>query len=158
MAASTVSGDYAAIAHQVKYIPALSEVLRQPLLQDALKVCTRKAVQSKPKQHMSAELMQEIVAHHEQRRAGEEQPRTEQAQRRLWLRERNVTMMLLMMLGMLRESEAVELRVEDVKIGVAGECMCSCSWLSASPDGVPLHPDSRQQDRSGKERSHGDAV
>src|SRR5665647_1497416 len=88
----------------------LHGVLHQhALVKDTMQVCMTKAAQSKPKQHVSAELMQAIVQQHDSAAASSD-----------WLAERNVCLLLVMMLGMLRESEAVELRMEDIHVRYEG--------------------------------------
>ena len=114
VAAGTVAGDRAAIADGLKYVAAARDMHLHPLVADTMRLCMNMAAQPKPKQHVSAELMRDIVEHHDASPQGEVQ----------WTAERNVFLMLLMMVGMLRESEAVELRVSDVE-------------LQSDPDAVP---------------------
>ena len=64
------------------------------------------APQPKPKRFMSAELMAELIQLHEAR----------PSLLVTWLEERNICIMLMMMAGMLRESELVALTREDVQI------------------------------------------
>ena len=117
VAASTVAGDKAAIADALKYTP-LREVHLDPLVKDTLKVCTNKAAQSQPKQHMSADLLAELVAIHDRQKPD-------------WLAARNIAMLLVMMAGMLRESEATMLRMDDVEFQLS-EVVPAAATTSAS--------------------------
>jgi site-specific recombinase XerD len=103
VAASTIAGDRAAIGDGLKNTVAKGMHL-DPLVKATMKICMNGAAQSKPKQHVSAELMQTLV---------ERLHATVNAD---WMEQRNVALVLTMMLGMLRESEAVEIRMEDVKV------------------------------------------
>lgn len=117
VAAATVAGDRASIAAHLKYDPRLREVHLHPLVVDTMRLCMNKAAQSKPKQHVSAELMQAIVAQHEAEAGLAPSLSSRPNVGGSWLAERNVCLLLTMMVGMLRESEAVELRMEDVHLG-----------------------------------------
>jgi Phage integrase family len=88
-------------------------------VKDALKVCTTKAPQSQPKQHMSAELLSELVSIHDQQKVD-------------WLAERNIVLLLVMMSGMLRESEATQLTLEDVEFQLTEEAPAAAAASSAS--------------------------
>lgn len=103
VAAATVNGDRSAILDHLKHTNQAA-LLDHPLVTKMLIALKNKAVQSKPKQHMSAELMKDIIANHDDQAAPS------------WLEERNVCLLLLMMMGMLRESEAVALTLSDVVI------------------------------------------
>ena len=104
VSAATLGSDRASIADHFKYDVRLANLHLHALVADTLRICCNKGAQSKPKQHMSAELLEEILHQHERVDADD------------WLEERNMTLFLFMMLGFLRESEAVELRMEDVQI------------------------------------------
>ena len=119
VAASTVAGDRAAIADALKYTPQ-REMHLDPLVKDTLKVCTTKAPQSQPKQHMSAELLATLVKLHDQR-----VPKS-------WVAERNIVMLLVMFAGMLRESEATQLRLEHIQVQLAEEAPAAAAASSSS--------------------------
>lgn len=104
VAASTVAGDRAAIADALKHTPQRAAV-EHKVVGEILAVLKTQAAPSRPKQHMSAELMAEMIAAHGAR--GSE---------RSWLEERNICLLLLMMLGFLRESEAAALKMEDAVV------------------------------------------
>src|SRR5680860_71028 len=107
VAATTMSGDRSAIADRLKNGP-LRELCNAKVVSDMMSVLRTVATVSKPKQHMSAELMRELVNAHDARGpTGNEHE---------WIRERNLFLMLLMMLAFLRQSEAVALLVEDVEV------------------------------------------
>ena len=111
VAAATLAGDRAAIASRLKYTDN-NMIHVHPLVADTLKLCMNKAAQSTPKLHMSSELMRDIVTSNDCRvedRAGKMVNPSD------WISERNTTMMMVMMAGMLRESEVVELRCGDVE-------------------------------------------
>lgn len=103
VSASTLAGDRAAIADNLKYT-SNAGVHLHPLVKDTLKVCTSMAVQGVPKRHMTTELLETIIRKHDSF-----VPKS-------WVGERNMAMMLVMMAGMLRESEATALRMEDVEM------------------------------------------
>ena len=106
---STLSGDRAAIADRVRMTP-LAGITSSPLVVAIMGVLKTKAEPSQPKQHVSPELMREMIALHEaQMRAP-----TVQGQGPSWLRERDIFLLLVMMMGMLRESEAVALGTRHV--------------------------------------------
>ena len=102
-AASTIAGDRAAIGDGLKNSAAAGMHL-DALVKSTLKICMQNAAQSKPKQHVSAELMRTLVQLLDAKAEAD------------WLDHRNVALLLTMMLGMLRESEAVEIRMEDVQV------------------------------------------
>ena len=102
-AASTIAGDRAAIGDGLKNTVAKGMHL-DALVKSTLKICMQNAAQSKPKQHVSVELMRALVQLLDAKAEGD------------WLDHRNVALLLTMMLGMLRESEAVEIRMEDVQV------------------------------------------
>ena len=103
VAAATLAGDRSAIGDGLKGTPGHGLHL-SPLVTDTLRLAMQKAAQSKPKQHVSAELMRALVKQHDS------DPSVD------WIAHRNVAMLLAMMAGMLRESEAVALRMEDVRV------------------------------------------
>jgi site-specific recombinase XerD len=109
VAAATVAGDRSAIGDALKSTPQRG-MHQHPLVKETLNVCMRLAAQSKPKQHVSAELMRAVVELHDARPAAAGVD---------WLSERNVCLLMVMMCGMLRQSEAVELRMEDVRLKLA---------------------------------------
>ena len=106
VAASTLAGDRAAIGDGLKNTVA-KDMHLDPLVKSTLKLCMQKAAQSKPKQHVSAGLMRSLIDITDAKPAAE------------WLELRNVALLLTMMLGMLRESEAVEIRMDDVQVKYA---------------------------------------
>ena len=105
VAASTVGGDRAAIADRLKHTP-LKDVVQSRVVADMMGVLRTQAAPSRPKQHMSAELMREMLQTHEAAGAS--------GKANAWLRERDLFLMLLMMMAFLRESEAVALTRKDV--------------------------------------------
>lgn len=105
VASATLSADCAAIGDRLKFTPQAGMHLH-PLVSDTLRLASTLATPSQPKRHMSAELMRAIIAQHDATPAS--------AAGQDWLSTRNVCMVLVMMMGMLRENEAVELRVLDV--------------------------------------------
>ena len=107
---STLSGDRAAISDRVKHTP-LAGITNSQLVIDMLAVLKTRAEPSKPKQHVSAELMRELIDLHE---AALQLP-TQQGKGPSWLRERDIFLLLVMMMGMLRESEAVALQLRHCK-------------------------------------------
>jgi site-specific recombinase XerD len=116
VAASTVSGDRAAIRDKFRHT-AQQDVTEHPLVNGVMAITKVKATQSKPKKHMSAQLMREIIINHDD--SCSPQPSgaaLAKWQVEVWRAERNVCLMLVMMMGMLRESEAVALLIEDVSV------------------------------------------
>ena len=107
VAAATLAADRAAIGDRLKFTP-LKGLHLAPLVCETLRICMNGAAQSVQKQHMSSELMREWVA------LQEESGRAEA--REAWMERRNLALLLLMMAGMLRESEAVALRVDDLQL------------------------------------------
>ena len=105
VAAATLAGARVAIGDALKYTP-LKGLHLDPIVQETLKVCMNRAAQSKPKQHVSAELMKAIAEMHH---GGGQQTMN-------WLAQRDYALMLVMMVAMLRESEAVEIALEDVSM------------------------------------------
>ena len=105
VAASTMGGDRAAIADRLKHTP-LKDVVHHRVVADMMAVLRTQAAPSRPKQHMSAELMREMLLAHE--KAGPS------GKANAWLRERDLFLMLIMMMAFLRESEAVALTRKDV--------------------------------------------
>lgn len=108
VSAATVAADRAAIADHFKHT-ALKGVTQGGMVADMVAVLRTKAPPSKPKMHMSAELMREIIRGHD---ATCEKLSLQQR----WIGERNMCMMLVMLMGFLRESEAAALTKEDVGI------------------------------------------
>jgi integrase len=107
---STLSGDRAAIADRVKHGP-LKGVTGHQLVVDMMHVLKTRAEASQPKQHVSLQLMRELIDLHE---AALQAP-TQQGKGPSWLRERDMFLLLVMMMGMLRESEAVALQLRHCK-------------------------------------------
>ena len=105
VAASTMGGDRAAIADKLKHTP-LRDVVQHRVVAEMMAVLRTQAAPSRPKQHMSAELMREMLQTHEA--AGPS------GRVNAWLKERDLFLMLLMMMAFLRESEAVALTRKDV--------------------------------------------
>ena len=129
VAASTIAGDRAAIGDGLKNTAARGLHL-DPLVKAAMKICMNGAAQSKPKQHVSAELMRALVQQLDAKPDAD------------WIDHRNVALLLTMMLGMLRESEAVEIRMEDVHVrfveqaaaaaeGAKRRRACCCRFVAA---------------------------
>ena len=106
VAASTINGDRAAIMDKFRMTPQQAEV-ESPLVSAVMAVVKVKATQSKPKRHMSAELLSEVLE------ACDEAVR-HTGPGETWMHVRNAFLIMLMMMGMLRESEAVALNVSDV--------------------------------------------
>jgi site-specific recombinase XerD len=109
VASSTVKADRAAIADGLRRLisPSKAEnILSSKALGQVVGVLKKMAPAPKPKRHMSAELMAEIIRLHE----------AKPPLLVTWLEERNVCLMLLMMMAMLRESELVALTMDDVVI------------------------------------------
>jgi hypothetical protein len=134
VAAATLAGDRVAIGDALKFTP-LAGLHLDPIVSDTLKVCMNRAAQSKPKQHVSAELMMAIAS-------------MQNEQNMDWIALRNYAMMLLMMVGMLRESEAVELTLEDVRCNAseaqssataAAAYSGSAAWLQSQQTSVSLY-------------------
>lgn len=120
VAASTIAGDRAAIADALKYQPTerVRTMHLDPIVCDTMKLCMTKAAQRQPKQHVSAQLMKELVDYY---MLTEKlctnlclTTPSSQVSTQMWMNERNVCLMLVMMTAMLRESEAVALKQEDV--------------------------------------------
>ena len=108
VAASTMGNDRAAIADHLKNIPHLKHVVNQPVVADIMSVLRTQAAPSKPKQHMAADLMREMVAAHDARGPS--------GKATAWLAERDIFLMLLMMMAFLREAEAVALTNANVEV------------------------------------------
>ena len=127
VAAATLAGARVAIGDALKYTP-LKGLHLDPMVQETLRVCMNRAAQSKPKQHVSAELMKAIAEMHQQ--GGGHQTMD-------WLAQRDYALMLVMMVAMLRESEAVGLALEDVSLiqslgGEQGAAAASSSGVAAA--------------------------
>ena len=108
VSAATVAADRAAIADHFKHT-TLKGVTQGGMVADVVAVLRTKAQPSKPKMHMSAELMREIIRGHD---ATCEKLSLQQR----WIGERNMCMMLVMLMGFLRESEAAALTTADLGI------------------------------------------
>jgi len=133
VAASTVQGDRAAITCHLKHTPQ-SAVMNSSLITDMMNVLRNYATPSKPKLHVSVALMKEWIQHHEDdvefqakyAREGEAAAAASTSSVRAWRwkkdavsawkQERDICMMLIMMMAMLRESEATALRLENVEV------------------------------------------
>lgn len=105
VAAATMGGDRAAIADRLKHT-ALKDVVHHRVVAEMMAVLRTQAAPSRPKQHMSAELMRELLQTHDA--AGPS------GKANAWLKERDLFLMLLMMMAFLREGEAVALTRKDV--------------------------------------------
>jgi len=109
VAASTMAGDRAAIADHYRHAaPHLRAAAHGDVVKQMMTVLRQHAAPSKSKTHMSAELMRELIGAHDE--AGPS------GSSHAWLTERDICLMLLMLLGMLRESEAVALTLADVSV------------------------------------------
>jgi hypothetical protein len=108
---STLGNDRAAISDRVKHGP-LAGITNSQLVVDMMHVLKTRAEPSQPKQHVSAELMRELIDLHEEAMSGP----TVQGQGPSWLKERNIFLLLAMMMGMLRESEAVAVQLKDCHV------------------------------------------
>lgn len=147
VAAATLAGDRAAIGDHFGFEPGMSGLHIDPLVAETLRIAMNGAAQSVPKQHVSAELMRELAAIHDA------DPRSD------WRGARNLAMLLTMMGGM-RQSEAVELRVDDVRLELedeaAGAPAAGAGPLSleaveaARVNSVTLHIRSSKTDQAGK--------
>lgn len=119
VAASTVMNDRASIMDKVKFT-SLQQAVEHPMVASVLAVAKVKAEQSKPKRHVSLELMTEIIANTEEEerefaaKVGPSIGASDPAMKKRWRTSRDTLLMLLMMIGMMRESEATALRLEDV--------------------------------------------
>lgn len=122
VSAATVAGDRAAIGNHLKYGP-LNKLHLSPLVTNTMRICMNRAAQSKPKQHISTELMRAIY---------EILPTNAD-----WLKKRDAAMMLTMMAGMLRQSEAAHLRVDDTEIMPAQE---DAAAAAAAASGAGIEP------------------
>ena len=138
VAASTIAGDRAAIADALKYEPnvEMRTMHLAPIVCDTMKLCMTKAAQSQPKQHVSAQLMKEIVDYY---MLSDKLctnlcliTPSSQVSTQMWMNERNVCLMLVMMTAMLRESEAVALKLEDVFFQEEANGVGAVSELSMS--------------------------
>ena len=107
VAASTMGNDRAAIADHLKNTDR-KHVVHADAVSSMMAVLRTQAPPSKPKQHMSKELMRELVATHEARGPS--------GRPNAWLLERDIFLMLLMMMAFLREGEAVALTKSDVEV------------------------------------------
>ena len=107
VAAATLGNDRAAIADRLKNTDR-KHVVHTSVVADMMAVLRTQAAPSKPKQHMAAELMRELVETHDAR--GPSGSPT------AWLKERDIFLMLLMMMAFLREAEAVALTPADVDV------------------------------------------
>jgi site-specific recombinase XerD len=108
VSAATIAADRAAIADHFKHT-ALKGVTQGGMVSDMVAVLRTKAQPSKPKMHMSAELMREIIRGHDA--TCEALPLQQR-----WIGERNMCMMLVMLMGFLRESEAAALTTADLGV------------------------------------------
>ena len=107
VAAATLGNDRAAIADRLKNTDR-KHVVHSEAVTSMMAVLRTMAAPSKPKQHMAAELMREMVEAHEAKGPSGRQ--------NAWLEERNLFLMLLMMMAFLREGEAVALTQADVDV------------------------------------------
>ena len=148
VAAATLAGDRAAIGDHFKFKQGMSGLHTDPLVSETLRIAMNGAAQSVPKQHVSAELMRELAA------MFDADPRSG------WRDARNIAMLLTMMAGMLRQSEAVELRMDDLLLELEGEAAgasaASAESLSleaveaARVSSVTLHIRPSKTDQAGK--------
>lgn len=107
VAASTLSSDRSAIADKLKHTKH-KDITNGLAVTSIMAVLRTIAAPSKPKQHMTKELMRELVVAHD--RGGPS------GRANAWLDERNIFLMLLMMMAFLRESEAVALTPSDLEV------------------------------------------
>lgn len=107
VAAATLGNDRAAIADRLKNTPN-KHVVHTETVASMMAVLRTQAAPSKPKQHMAAELMRELVETHDAKGPSGRQ--------NVWLQERDLFLMLLMMMAFLREGEAVALKHSDVEV------------------------------------------
>ena len=107
VAASTMSSDRSAIADKLKHTKH-KDLTNSLAVTSIMSVLRTIAAPSKPKQHMSVELMRELIVAHD--RGGPS------GRANAWLDERNIFLMLLMMMAFLRESEAVALTPADLEV------------------------------------------
>ena len=136
VAASTIAGDRAAIGDGLKNTTAKGMHL-DPLVKSAMKICMNKAAQSKPKQHVSAELMRALVQQLDVKADAD------------WMDHRNVALLLTMMLGMLRESEAVEIRMEDVQVQYAEQAAAAAGPSVAESVRIQIRGSKTDQAKKG---------
>lgn len=119
VAASTMQSDRASIADFFKHTPS-SGITHTPLVSSVVSVLRTLAAPSRPKRHMSAELMRDILSEMDGRAEPHAHAAAGATAEVKWTDERNVCLLLLMMMGMLRESEATGLRVSDVEVRSLG--------------------------------------
>ena len=136
VAASTIAGDRAAIGDGLKNSEAKGMHLH-PLVKAAMKICMNRAAQSKPKQHVSAELMRALVQQLDAKAGAN------------WMDHRNVALLLTMMLGMLRESEAVEIRMEDVQVKYAEQAAAAAGTEAAQSVSMLIRGSKTDQAKKG---------
>jgi integrase len=118
VAYATVQGDLAAISSRWRFDPQRKAALQSQVIADVMAVLRTRAAPSKAKRHVEAALMRAIIEQHDKSSAvaGSAASTSSARSGTSWLDARNVLLAQLMMAGMLRESEAVELRVEDVEV------------------------------------------
>jgi site-specific recombinase XerD len=109
VAAATMGGDRSAIADHFKHT-AQKGVTEAGIVKEMMAVLRTQAPPSKPKMHMSAELMRELIQSHDAQGPS--------GRASAWIKERDIYMMLLMMMAFLREGEAVALTWDDVEVKV----------------------------------------
>ena len=136
VAASTIAGDRAAIGDGLKNTEAKGMHLH-PLVKAAMKICMNRASQSKPKQHVSAELMRALVQQLDGKADAD------------WMDHRNVALLLTMMLGMLRESEAVEIRMADVQVRCAEMAAAASGREAAESVSITIRGSKTDQAKKG---------
>lgn len=107
VAASTISIIRSAIADHLKHTP-LKHVTSALVVTEMMGVLRTQAAPSKPKRHMAPELMREIIMAHDAKGAS--------GKASAWLDERDVCLMLLMMMAFLREGEATALTLSDIEV------------------------------------------
>ena len=101
VAASTVQGDRAAIMDHLRHT-AQERFVAHPLVTSVIKVLTVRATQSKPKRHVTAMLMKDILLTHSRRQRAAGPAATGKELEKAWRAERDVCLLYTMMSGMLR--------------------------------------------------------
>ena len=127
VAAATLLSDKAAITDQLRQL-GKEGVAGGRRVTDMMAVLRRQVEPSRPKEHMSVDLMKDILAAAETER-GHDGSAAAQGKHK-WLELRNTCLILTMMVGMLREAEAVGLLVADANIrkvmvdGTSARALC----------------------------------
>jgi integrase len=116
VAMGTVNNDRAAIGNHLRQY-GQQELIHAPLVVDVINVLRTMAAPSKPKIAMPQALMLLIIREHDADRQRQSSNGSWKPSVKVeWIAERNIFLMLLMMMAFLRESEAAALRRGDVRL------------------------------------------